>query len=482
MSHVNLGKDTHYAQESIGDIQYLIDLSSNNKEEFDYTIDYLQNQMTRLGSRIKSKRESLVSFMKKHDIEQTFPVLTAIIADDVCQDTVPESNIERDLPLKKNFTDETMDLLRTKLKNKLVDELSERIDSIQKMKLHKAWVEKAYEDLVSAKNEYAKNEAAYGDDYIAIRKDLEDQVSLHDSLGEFKFMFSTAPKDYTSDHLGKAQDNRTGAYGPYYVTKKRVIKAQADKIKDNFSDVDRYIRTNSLGSIDPQYIMETMVAMSAYFGDQGDKPSTSVLPAQYVDAYQIKTDVIKTVDTYMKTINDFMRSIKKSLDTIRGVTGLGNKELDGIYSQVIEIAQSPVNARRIDPTNFEQKSNINKSYLDQRVQDINKFTGYLQQGAKNLDEAFLKIQRGPLLKTIFNMGYPVTYAKDRQKALEDHVREKVRAKFGNIPFEDEQTVQNPDNTTSFVKTSELVKVGGTYHRKTQVEGADLVEKTLRIGR
>jgi hypothetical protein len=78
-----------------------------------------------------------------------------------------------------------------------------------------------------------------------------------------------------------------------------------------------------------------------------------------------------------------------------------------------------------------------------------------------------------------NMGFPVSIVKDRDQHLEDHVREKVRAKFGHIPYEDEEVIIE-NGVEVFVKKTDLDPK--TKLRKTTVEGASLVEKTLGIRR
>jgi hypothetical protein len=56
------------------------------------------------------------------------------------------------------------------------------------------------------------------------------------------------------------------------------------------------------------------------------------------------------------------------------------------------------------------------------------------------------------------MGFPGLKNLDRNTTLQDHVREKVRKKFGAIPFEDEEETTDITGAKIFVKKSELVEI------------------------
>jgi hypothetical protein len=481
MPAVNLRQNAYHAQETIGEIQYLVDLASSTKEEFDYTLEYLKNQIVRIGVRIQGKRESLIAFMGKYGIDYSvFPIMNQILADDVIQDTAPVQNLSAvavEDAMRKNIPDETFNHLRNKLDPKVAVELNDRIDEIKKMKLHKAWLERSYTDILIAKKEYEKNEAEQGESFQLIRKDLEDQIALHTSLSEFKYMFSNTPAAFTSTHLITMQDSKVDRYCSIYVAKKKSIMQQADKIQANYEDVSRYSETGT--QIDFTFLIDTMTSISKYFGEPSGAATEGTLPAQYVDAYQKKQQVIKSLDIRMSYVATFVKNIKAALDAIRKVTGLGNKEIEGIFTQAIEISRSPVNARNMEQTTLTQIKNQNTTVLSQAQNKVENVKGVLQRGVDALDDAFVKAQKDLLLKMSLNLGFPVTSVKDRNQNLEDHVREKVRKKFGNIPFEDEEVIIE-NGVEVFVKKSDIDPK--TKLRKTTVAAASLVERASGIRR
>jgi len=483
----NLRTDAYHSQDTIGELQYLIDLSTNNKEELDYSILYVQNRIVNLNHILKGVREELLDFLEKHQLSpEAFPVISRVLCDDVMPDTAPEQNIgavDVEKAMKKNIPNETFDLLKIRITVHVTVELNDRIDYVRKLKLNMAKYCADLAKLYKAKSDYSEKENSFGESYKEIRTDLENFVALHKSLGEFKYLFTNTPGTYTMDHSVKLQDSKTGQYGVYYIGKKKSIKNQADKLQENFINVNRYDAVSALTN-DIAVIAEKLKDISNYFSEQGDTPSNSILPTQYVDAYDIKSDVIRMVTSLMLSVSAMVTNTKAVLDAVRGTTGLGNRDLEGIYNLAIEISKSPANSRKIEQQEFKDITETNRTFLVQAQKKAESFKGYLQRGVKALDEVFLKTQRDLLVRMSF-LGYPKESIKGRTETLENHVREKVRAKFGFVPFEDEQVVMNQDGSYCFVKKSELDPATVSKDnfkpgiRKSDAEAAGLVKAALK---
>jgi hypothetical protein len=478
----NLRTDAYHSQDTIGELQYLVDLATNNKEAIDYSIIYVQERIVNLNHILKGAREELLHFLEKHNLSSdSFPVIHRVLCDDVMPDTAPEQNIGAvavDKAMRKNIPDETFDILKIPLTVQVTIELNDRIDYVRKLKLNMARYCADLENLRKSKADYAKKENSLGNSYKEIRTDLENFVALHESLGEFKYLFTNTPGTYTMDHSIKLQDNKTGQYGVYYIGKKKSIKNQADKLQENFVDIARYDPVPAFPDMlsTSKYLKE----ISTYFSEQGDTPSDSTLPTHYVDAYGIKSEIIRKVTALMLKVSMMVGNTKAVLDAVRGTTGLGNRDLEGIYNLAIEISQSPANSLKIEQQEFKDITETNRTFLVQAQKKAESFKGTLQQGMKNLDEFFLKKHRD-LLVRMAALGYPKKDIKGRTETLENHVRERVRAKFGFVPFEDEQIVMNLDGSYCFVKKTELAPATVSQDpfkpgiRKSDAEAAYITE-------
>jgi len=471
----NIKKDSVHGFQSIGELQHLVDLASNNKEEFDYTLDYLKAKMANQAAAIKSKRESLITFLKQYDLDPgMFPIIADVYSDDIYPDTTAEQNIgtvevEQAMGAKK-FPNKFFDILYQKLAVTIQNGINNRIDELRKMKLYASQLEYQYAKITNLKKDYADIQEAHGDAYRAVRKDLEDFYSLWDNLGHFKYILTIAPGSFTSNDRAKSHDSAVAYYSTYYIGQKKTIKTQSDKLQENFDDVSRYDGVGS--TVHPENIVPDLLAISKYFSDQGDAVSSDSVPQHYVDALQVKSAVVAKVDIFLKTITTYTTGIKKALDALCSTTGLGNKELESIYSNVIEMARSPVNARILDPSTTNELAAKNKTGLDKLEQEVNNFQFNLQRGIEKLDANFLKFQKNALITMASMIGFPVTYIKDRGQSLEDTVREKVRSQYGKIPFCDE--VLYSDGT--FVKKSEIDPKTGK--KKTDADAKSLLEKAL----
>jgi hypothetical protein len=142
---MNLRRDAYHSQDTIGEVQHLMDLYSNNKGELEDTYVFLEKKVTNLALRIKSKREELLDFLSIHQLKpDMFPVLESVVADDVCPDTSPEqgsSVVEVEKAMRKNIPNELFTLLKDKIPVRIHHEVNSRIDELKRMKLQKSKME-----------------------------------------------------------------------------------------------------------------------------------------------------------------------------------------------------------------------------------------------------------------------------------------------------------------------------------------------------
>jgi hypothetical protein len=142
---MNLRKDAYHNQDTVGEVQHLVDLYSSNKAELSATLSYLEKKVTNLALRIKSRRENLVAFLDERQIDYAlFPAFESVISDDVYPDTGADQNIgsvEVEKAMRKNIPDEIFILLKEKILVKIHYEINDRIDELKRIKLHKAKLE-----------------------------------------------------------------------------------------------------------------------------------------------------------------------------------------------------------------------------------------------------------------------------------------------------------------------------------------------------
>ena len=142
---MNLRKDAYHSQDTIGEIQHLVELYSNNKEELENTLKYLEKKLVNLSMRIKSYRENLIAFLDEHQIDYAlFPAFASVLSDDVYPDTAADQNIgsvDVEKAMRKNIPVAMFSLLKEKILVKIHYEINDRIDEIKRMKLHKAKLE-----------------------------------------------------------------------------------------------------------------------------------------------------------------------------------------------------------------------------------------------------------------------------------------------------------------------------------------------------
>ena len=453
----NLQPDAVHGQDSYHEIQHLTHITAKNKEEFEYNVMYLGKKIAELSTQIRIKRIGLLGLIKKYDIEPTsFPVLGQILSDDVYPDTEAAQNmgtVDVEKAMRKNIPDQLFDLLKTKIKTSVHHEINDRIDEIKKLKLHKAQLEGDMLAAQQAVDSYFKNDAVLQDNYKSIRKDLENLTSLFRSLGEFGNMFHFVPQDLTTDAQAKSHDSNVDKFSPYYVGRKKAIKLQSDKIQETFGDVFRYVGVSTV--LPQEDILSTLREISKYFGEPGETKSLDVLPAQYVDAYPISSIVEGFVDKYITQVNAIMGYVKAALDALRNSTGTGNKEIDDLAIDAKAKADHPeIYGRKLDQSTLTDIQEVNRIQLSSSQQKVNSFKAIVAGGSVTLTPAFIQNHSDAIVRMTLQ-GYPVASNRDRKTVLEAAVREKVRKKFGHLPFCDETIVTDSIGATTFVKKSEL---------------------------
>jgi len=142
---MNLRRDAYHSQDTIGEVQHLMDLYSNNKEELEDTYVFLEKKVANLALRIKDKREGLLDFLDRHQLTpDMFPVLESVISDDVYPDTPSEqgsSVVEVEKAMRKNIPNELFTLLKDKIPVRIHHEVNWRIDELKRMKLQRSKME-----------------------------------------------------------------------------------------------------------------------------------------------------------------------------------------------------------------------------------------------------------------------------------------------------------------------------------------------------
>lgn len=195
------------------------------------------------------------------------------------------------------------------------------------------------------------------------------------------------------------------------------------------------------------------------------------LPRQYVDAVPLKDDIIAKIDDLTGKLDVLVSGIKGQLDAIRETTGIGNSNVEQLVSTTKEAAASVVKATTVDQSTLDQVVAVNQIGLEAVKNKAAELKSQLQRGVENMDEAFVQNNRSMINRMLLAKDYPVSYIKDRTINLEDHLRDKVRRKFGgNLPFCDEDEVIDPTTgKKSFVKKTDVDPATGRKRASIQAE-------------
>jgi len=276
------------------------------------------------------------------------------------------------------------------------------------------------------------------DIYKMLKYSMEDLKTLQKYLIEFRNIFEVIPNPLTSETASKFHTNYLDKYSIFYVWRKKSIVRATIKATVSFGKVYK-------GDPDLKKFLDLFKEISDYF--------TNFLPAQYVDSIFMKLIIADNVNTYVRKLQEAVNRVISLLETLRGETGTGNDMLDSFITNTLEIANAPMNKRRIDQTNLDQvveEGRIRMAAVKAVVRDFESMVG---AGIDRMTDEVAQRVRHFLARASNNKV--MNYIKGPDVYSEDHVREIVRRKYGNdIPFCDEVTITDANNHISFVKESE----------------------------
>jgi len=391
-------------------------------------------------------KDDFLSFLKNNNIDTNYPILSDVTADQVVPDTVPEdamSAIRIEDAMLPNIPDttfmKTINILRSKYST-LQDEIDEFVDTLHRKKLDKSILEAKLEGIQKSIEEYKDKIKEKQQDYNDSIKNLDMIKSLYQNLLDFKYLFNAIPDKFTSASFTKFQTCYLDRYSTIYYEKMKMIRKFSDNLQEN------YVPT-PLDQLEQSVYTRVFLDISQYFGY-----SEGGLPEKYLDAIPKKTEILEKLDSFGEDLNKLIFNIKDTLDYIRGVKGVGNSVVDGLITSTTEITKSYMGQRKIEQSTLKDVSNNNYTMNLAVNQKIDGIKDKLQLGVEKLDEKFIKTSRKILRKIAIGRGFPVSFIYDRNTNLEDHLRDKVRQKFGgNIPFCDEEVKTDASGKKIFVK-------------------------------
>lgn len=469
-------RDIFVRPNSISDIQELVYIAENQKEKIENKEVVIRKKIEELNSYILTLREEFLNFLILNNIDPNYPVLGIVTEDKVVPDTVAEQSFEA-VPIEKamlpNIPNDvflrTINLLTEKYET-LQKEIEEYTDKMLKARLQKAKLELKLEEIIRVTSEYREKIENKKEEYDSLVNNLEMIKYLYQNLLDFKYLFIKTPDSFTSDSYIKFYNNYLNRYSSYYYEKKKIIKNAVDSLNEKY-------KANIVDKTENGIYLTVFKDISSFFDSyQGDN-----LPDKYVDAIPLKKDIVKKLDKFSEDLNVIIDNNKQALDFIREVKGIGNSVVDGLISSVLEISKSFATQRKIEHTTFEDVKNSNYTINLSVNQKINTIKNKLQLGVEKLDETFIRSNREFLRKIALTIGFPVEYSYDKSKTLEEHIREKVRLKYGgNIPFCDEEVIINADGSKKFIKKDELDKdkISKKEKSKKQLEKITQIEQDI----
>jgi hypothetical protein len=467
-------KDTFVKANSIADIEELVSIATNQKENHEATENLLKRKIEEISKSILVVRDDFLTFLKSNSIDPNYPVISDVVSDSVVPDTVPSQSMgvvpieEAMLPNIPNSTFLiTMKVLQEKYVT-LQDEIEEYADTLYKMKLQKAKLEAKLDSVKKSIEEYQdkikENQPIYNDSI----KNLDKIKSLYQNLLDFRSLIFLLPDTFTTESYIKFQNSYFDRYSVNYWGKKKSIRKFAGILQDTY-------KPTIADQMEQGFYMVVFRDISVYFGPFEE--TINNLPDKYLDAMPKKIEIISKMDEFSESLNKLISNVKMSLDAIRGVKGIGNSLVEGLIASTNEVANSFAAQKKVEHTTLESVSNDNYTINLSINQNIKYIKSMLQRGANNLDDKFMKTSSKFLRKIAITFGFPLTFLYDRTINLEDHVRERVRRKYGgNIPFCDENVVINSTGTRTFVKKSEIDPRTGKSLTDSQ---GDALEKSTR---
>lgn len=467
-------KDTSVKMSSPADIEELVSIAKDQKEYHEDRIRVIKNRIELIDKSVEMLKDDFITFLRNNNIDTNYPVLSDVTADQVVPDTVPENAMsavsveEVMLPnLPDNTFMKTINILRSKYST-LQDEIDEFVDTLHRKKLDKSKLEGRLEGVQKSIEEYKDKIKEKQQDYNDSIKNLDMIKSLYQNLLDFKYLFKAVPDKFTSASYTKFQTCYLDRYSTTYYEKMKIIRKYSGNLQEN------YVPT-PLDQMEQNIYTRVFQDISQYFGY-----SEEGLPEKYIDAIPNKVEILKKLDKLGEDLNNLIFNIKNTLDYIRGVKGVGNSVVDGLITSTTEIAKSYVSKNKIEPSTLKEINNNNYTVnltVNQKIDDIK---SKLQLGVEKLDEKFIKTSKKVLRKIAIGRGFPISFIYDRNTNLEDHLRDKVRQKFGgNIPFCDEDVKIDASGNMTFVKKANIEPKTGKPIIEYQT---DMLEKMSRSPR
>lgn len=467
-------KDNVVKLSSPADIEELVTIAKDQKEYHEDRIRVIRNRIELIDKSIEMLKDDFITFLKNNNIDTNYPVLSAVTADQVVPDTVPEgamSAVRVEEVMLPNIPDntfmKTINILRTKYST-LQDEIDEFVDTLHRKKLDKSKLEARLDGVKKSIEEYNDKIKEKQQDYNDSIKNLDLIKSLLQNLLDFKYLFNAIPDKFTSDSYIKFQTCYLDRYSTIYYDKMKTIRRYSDNLQEN------YVPT-PLDQLDSSVYTRVFQDISEYFGN-----SEEGLPEKYLDAIPKKTEILKKLESIGNNLTNLIFNVKSTLDYIRGVKGVGNSVVDGLITSTTEITKSFLGQRKIEQSTLKDVNNNNYTInliVNQKVEEIK---DKLQLGVEKLDEKFLKASHKYVRKIANVRGFPQFFIYDRYTNLEDYLRDKVRQKFGgNIPFCDEEVKMDATGKKIFVKKANIEPKTG---KPIIVYQTDKLEKMSRTSR
>lgn len=443
-------KDTSVKLSSPADIEELVNIAKSQKEYHEDQIRVIKNRIELIDKSIEMLKDDFLTFLKNNNIDSNYPILADVTADQVVPDTVPENAMsavrieEAMLPnIPDNTFMKTINILRSKYST-LQDEIDEFIDTLHRKKLDKSKLEAKLEGVQKSIEEYKDKIKEKQQDYNDSVKNLDMIKSLYQNLLDFKYLFNAIPDTFTSASYTKFQTCYLDRYSTIYYEKMKTIRKFSDNLMNN------YVPT-PLDQLEQGIYIKVFQDIYDYFGN-----SETGLPEKYLEAIPKKTEILEKLDAFGKDLNNLIFNVKNVLDYIRGVKGVGNSVVDGLITSTTEITKSYMGQRKIEQSTLKDISNNNYTMTLTVNQKVDEVKSKLQLGVEKLDEKFIKASKKILRKIAIGRGFPVSFIYDRNTNLEDHLRDKVRQKFGGmIPFCDEDVKFDASGNRIFVKKSNI---------------------------
>ena len=457
----------------VRDREELTSIAQNQKEYNEERISVIKRRIDLIDKSIETLRDDFVSFMTSNGLDLDYTIMGEVTSDQVVPDTVPDDAMEA-IPIEDAMIPSLTHATFLSVTNVLIDkyptfqdEIEEYIDALKRKKLDKAKLENRLNGVKKSIQEYedkiSENKTVYNDSISNLNK----IKSLYQNLLDFKYLFVTLPDTFTAESYIKFQTNYLNRYSTVYYEKKNLIAKFSDILQEEYT-------ITPIDQMEQGFYTTVFKDISIYFTGT---ESEDGLKDKYVDTIPNKDKVIKKLEDFSVNLNKLILNIKMTLDSLRGVTGVGNSVVDGLVASTNEIAKSFVGRKKVEHTTLKSIKSTNYSSnlsVNQQIEDVK---NKLQLGVENLDEKFMRASNKLLRKIALRIGFPVKYIYDRTTNLEDHVREKVRQKFGgDIPFCDESVLINSEGKRTFVKKSDIDPKTG----KTKVEyQTDILEKNTR---